>query len=452
MARLTDKTLAQSTAITPTTLIHIVTTADTSQNSAGSSYKAQLSQLVSIFNGGTSGSGTSGTSGINGTSGTSGRNGTSGTSGINGTSGTSGINGSSGTSGISGGGSFTGGTVSGSTTFTNGLSANTFSATTIDLCGSNGTHYTSSISGCSPINMLSPVVFPQGISATTITINNNSISADTFVTGVTFNNSNYNLSLSRNDGVTLTSSLSILASDLRVTGGTYNSSTGTATFTNNSGGTFNVTGFLTGATDVFITGATYSNNNFTYTNSTGGSISVLFNDVSGLTSNGTISSQSITANTVSTNTLTVSGITVNPKQLIALFFGHDSTNPADTQTYFIGNLITLAATTSGSDSRRVIIPKTGNIVRVDICQNVAGSLQTGTTEYSTYTINNTTQSTQSTITTTSVYTASTGNNSYDLVSPLPVTVGDKVEIRWATPVWGTNPTTIRQQINVYLEY
>jgi hypothetical protein len=58
MARLTDKTLAQSTAITPTTLIHIVTTADTSQNSAGSSYKAQLSQLVSIFNGGTSGSGT----------------------------------------------------------------------------------------------------------------------------------------------------------------------------------------------------------------------------------------------------------------------------------------------------------------------------------------------------------------------------------------------------------
>jgi len=59
--------------------------------------------------------------------------GTSGTSGIDGTigsSGTSGINGSSGTSGISGGGAFTGGTVSGSTTFTNGLSANTFSTTT----------------------------------------------------------------------------------------------------------------------------------------------------------------------------------------------------------------------------------------------------------------------------------------------------------------------------------
>jgi hypothetical protein len=45
MARLTDKTLAQSSAITPTTLIHVVTTGDTSQNSAGSSYKAEFSQI-----------------------------------------------------------------------------------------------------------------------------------------------------------------------------------------------------------------------------------------------------------------------------------------------------------------------------------------------------------------------------------------------------------------------
>jgi len=434
MARLTDKTLAQSTAITPTTLIHIVFTGDPSQNPDGSSFKAELQQLTSIFSGST----------------------------------------------------FTGGTVNSQTNFIGGLSANTFSATTIDLCGSNGTLYTSSISGCSPINMLSPVVFPQGISATTITINNNSISADTFVTGVTFNNSNYNLSLSRNDGVTLTSSLSILASDLRVTGGTYNSSTGTATFTNNTGGTFNVTGFLTGftdlnitggtynsstgtatftnntggtfnvtgfytgATDVFITGASYSNNNFTYTNSTGGSISVLFDDVSGLTSNGTISSQSITANTVSANTLTVSGITVNPKQLIALFFGHDSLNPGDTQTYYIGNSINLTAPISGSDGRRVIVPKTGNIVRVGICQTVGGAL--GTNETSTFTINNFTQSTQSTITTTYTYDSSSANISYVLSSPLAVTEGDKIEIRWTTPTWVTNPTSVRQQMNVYLEY
>jgi hypothetical protein len=49
---LTDRTLAQASAITPTTLIHIVTTGDTSQdNPAGSSYKAELGQLTSLFGG-----------------------------------------------------------------------------------------------------------------------------------------------------------------------------------------------------------------------------------------------------------------------------------------------------------------------------------------------------------------------------------------------------------------
>jgi hypothetical protein len=48
------------------------------------------------------------------------------------------------------------------------LSATTISATTIDLCGSNGTLYTNSISGCSPIDILSETYFYEGLSATTI--------------------------------------------------------------------------------------------------------------------------------------------------------------------------------------------------------------------------------------------------------------------------------------------
>jgi hypothetical protein len=51
MAKLTDKTLAQLSAITPTTLIHIVYTGDTSQNPAGSSYMAELSQIASTVGG-----------------------------------------------------------------------------------------------------------------------------------------------------------------------------------------------------------------------------------------------------------------------------------------------------------------------------------------------------------------------------------------------------------------
>ena len=133
-----------------------------------------------------------------------------------------------------------------------------------------------------------------------------------------------------------------LPTDITITGGTYGS--GTATFRNNTGGTFTVTGFLsnattavtlssnvlsvtssggtptnttinastggtysngtitlagtgtlstitglfTGSTDVRVTGATYSNNNFTFTNNTGGTFSVLFNTVTGLTTNGNL--------------------------------------------------------------------------------------------------------------------------------------------------------------------
>jgi hypothetical protein len=45
---------------------------------------------------------------------------------------------------------------------------------------------------------------------------------------------------------------------MTVTGGTYNSNTGVASFTTNSGNTFNVSGFLTGFTDIYLTGASYN--------------------------------------------------------------------------------------------------------------------------------------------------------------------------------------------------
>jgi hypothetical protein len=91
-----------------------------------------------------------------------------------------------------------------------------------------------------------------------------------------------------------------------VTGGTY--SNGTATFTNTTGGTFNVTGFYTGGTDLYITGVTYNNNTFTFTNNTGGTFNTTFNVVTGLTVNGNLnvtgntSLQSLTATTISGGT------------------------------------------------------------------------------------------------------------------------------------------------------
>jgi hypothetical protein len=155
------------------------------------------------------------------------------------------------------------------------------------------------------------------ISANTLNINGVNITGDTYVTGLTFNTGNYNLTIGRNDGVTFTDSLGILAGDLSVTGGTYDIFTGDATFTNNTGGTFIVSGFLVGYTDLLVTGATYNNNTFTFKNSSGGTFNVSFNTVTGLTSTGTIQSSILSATTyqnlpdnVTGNYLPLSGGTV----------------------------------------------------------------------------------------------------------------------------------------------
>ena len=225
------------------------------------------------------------------------------------------------------GSNFTGGTVSGATIFTNGVTANTFSAATYlglpsDIYVTGFTYLDNTLtierSSGNPnlfvtindftgltingdLNVTGNTIV-DGITANTIsastylnlpidvfvtggtyssgitTFTNNTggtfdvsgfVTGDTFVTGLTFNNSNYDLTIIRNDGVSFTDSLSILASDLTITGGTYNPSTGTATFTNNSGGTFDVTGFLTGFTDIHVTGGTYSAGTATFTNTSG---------------------------------------------------------------------------------------------------------------------------------------------------------------------------------------
>lgn len=60
--------------------------------------------------------------------------------------------------------------------------------------------------------------------------------------------------------------------------------------------TISATTYLNLPTDVRVTGATYSNNTFTFTNNTGGTFSTLFNTITGLTVNGNISVTGTTFN------------------------------------------------------------------------------------------------------------------------------------------------------------
>jgi hypothetical protein len=67
------------------------------------------------------------------------------------------------------------------------------------------------------------------------------------------------------------SSWRVLKTDgLSITGGTFNDNTETLTLNNSTGGTITITGF----TDVFVTGGTYTSGNAIFTNNTGGTFTV----------------------------------------------------------------------------------------------------------------------------------------------------------------------------------
>jgi hypothetical protein len=140
-------------------------------------------------------------------------------------------------------------------------------------------------------------------------------SDDVYVTGLTFDVANYNLTISRNDNWSTTESLSILATEMTVTGGTYNKNNGVVTFTNNSGGTFNVSGFTSGYTDIRVTGFTYQNNTFSIFDSSGATFAQTVNTMTGLTISGNLTVNSAatfnTLNAVSISSGLISATNVN---------------------------------------------------------------------------------------------------------------------------------------------
>ena len=88
------------------------------------------------------------------------------------------------------------------------------------------------------------------------------------------------------------------SSNLHVNGSTLISGSLTAS-------TVSATTYYNLPTDIYVTGATYNNaNTFTYTNNTGGTFNVLFNEVTGLTVNGNLN---VTGNTNISGDLAITG-------------------------------------------------------------------------------------------------------------------------------------------------
>lgn len=139
---------------------------------------------------------------------------------------------------------------------------------------------------------------------------------NTFTTGITFNNTSFILTETKNDGTSITANLAILSSDVTITGGSYNTANGIATFNNNSGGTFQVSGFTTGMTDTYTTGGTYSNG------------SILFNKSNATTYSVTgITDVYITGGTYSSGTSTFTNNTGGTFNITGFYTGY--TAPTD---------------------------------------------------------------------------------------------------------------------------
>ncbi len=118
--------------------------------------------------------------------------------------------------------------------------------------------------------------------------------------------------------------------------------------------------------------------------------------------------------------------------------------PADSTTYYIGFCPSTNSTTGAV--HRMHIPRAGAIVAAYLNVVVEGTL--GTTETSTVSIrlNNTTDTTLSS----SVQTNAAFQTYSNTALNIAVAAGDYIEIKWVTPAFSTNPTTVRVYGSVYI--
>ena len=128
-----------------------------------------------------------------------------------------------------------------------------------------------------------------------------------------------------------------------------------------------------------------------------------------------------------------------------LTLAHSAFNPADATAYYWGSLFN-AGPTPAATTRRILIPKSGTIRRADLFLALAVA---GTNEPSTVSlrVNDTTDTTISSTLDLSSNIVVVTNASLAIA----VSAGDYVEIKWVTPAWVTNPTTISGYGTLYIE-
>jgi len=141
-------------------------------------------------------------------------------------------------------------------------------------------------------------------------------------------------------------------------------------------------------------------------------------------------------------------IILNRKPVV-MQFEHGDTSAADNTTYLIGNYPWASPTTAQDTTRQVRAMVSGWATRINHITGVAGTLATA--EDSTLNLWNVTANTSTPITTIAEYNVTLQSNTYTLATPLRITKGDYIQIRWTTPNFTTNPTLVRQLFDVLVE-
>ena len=166
---------------------------------------------------------------------------------------------------------------------------------------------------------------------------------NTFVTGFTYNNAN-TITLSQNNGTSTGVTINIM------TGLTVNGNltvTGNTSLQGLTATTISASTYQNLPTDIRVTGATYSNNTFTYTNNTGGTFNVLFNTVTGLTVNGNLNVTGTIFSTGSTQFISTTGITISAVTL--------STGTTYNGINYAGNVDLTIPSPSGFTGLKIIV-------------------------------------------------------------------------------------------------
>jgi hypothetical protein len=145
----------------------------------------------------------------------------------------------------------------------------------------------------------------------------------------------------------------------------------------------------------------------------------------------------------------LSGGTASENIHYALWLGHQSSGAVqDATSYYWGQLVDLGLVTSPQTSRSVYIAGSNVIKYASVSIYVGGSL--GSNEPATLKVANISDGTEAVISTNIAYNVQNQGAMYTLGSPLPVSQSDQICMKWQTPTWVTNPSSVRHMINLYM--